>query len=307
MSTDTDADGESAPWHDEDELRRLYVERDLERTEVARRLGCTKSTIDDWLAKYGITKRWSKPWHDEETLRELYIEREWNDSEIADHFNVNQSTISKARQKFGIETRDDLRYSYSRSELISHLQRLNDEKEYRVTTGDVDDDEDAPASSSYSNRFGSFAEALEAAGIDPDAPTRPSSYRDSIEVPAAALLTSDKDLCRKVLDVPEPFRLSQTDLSQAELRRLQEAGVVEVEGRCLNNPDVPSNSTCYEWCIVDGIIEWIDTTWDFSPSRSCPECDAIGIQNLGDGRYTCSSDDCDSNFGRETAREVLGQ
>jgi len=34
-------------------------------------------------------------------------------------------------------------------------------------------------------------------------------------------------------------------------------------------------------------------------------CEHRGVRNLGDGEYTCSMDDCDARFDRETARRRL--
>lgn len=42
------------PWTDEDTLRRLYVEEGLSQQEVGDRLGCSASTIGNWMDKFGI-------------------------------------------------------------------------------------------------------------------------------------------------------------------------------------------------------------------------------------------------------------
>ena len=45
------------PWHDEEVLRELYLEKGLSANRVADRLGVDPSTINDVLEKYGIEKR----------------------------------------------------------------------------------------------------------------------------------------------------------------------------------------------------------------------------------------------------------
>ena len=172
MSAETRPHGE--PWRDADRLRELYIDQNLDRHEVAAELGCSKSAVDDWLTRHGITKDGSMPWHDPDRLRELYVEEELTDTEIAERFNSEQPTISGARRRFGIETRDHSDQRYSRAELIEYLQAVNAECEYRVTTEDIRP-RDGPSHSTYAKRFGSWDDALEAADIDPDAPTRPTA------------------------------------------------------------------------------------------------------------------------------------
>jgi DNA-binding CsgD family transcriptional regulator len=49
------------PWHDEDTLRELYVEKGLTADEVADRLGCSQSTVLLQLRKSGIPRRHNHP------------------------------------------------------------------------------------------------------------------------------------------------------------------------------------------------------------------------------------------------------
>lgn len=41
---------------------------------------------------------------------------------------------------------------------------------------------------------------------------------------------------------------------------------------------------------------------EFDPNTA--DCGHTGVKNLGNDEFTCSNDDCDARFGRETAREV---
>jgi transcriptional regulator with XRE-family HTH domain len=54
-NVDTDADTDAEPlWWDPQTLRELYLDERLTRQEVADRLGCARSTVDDWLAQHDI-------------------------------------------------------------------------------------------------------------------------------------------------------------------------------------------------------------------------------------------------------------
>lgn len=48
---------ESAPWRDEDTLRELYSEQGLSEADVGDELGCSSTTIHNWLEKHGIKRR----------------------------------------------------------------------------------------------------------------------------------------------------------------------------------------------------------------------------------------------------------
>lgn len=46
-----------SPWRDKDILYELYVEKELTAAEIGERLGCTDTTISDWLGRHGIDAR----------------------------------------------------------------------------------------------------------------------------------------------------------------------------------------------------------------------------------------------------------
>jgi len=71
----------------------------------------------------------------------------------------------KAKRAAGFETE---RMQYSNEELIEALQRVAEDVDGPVTQADVTDDPDAPGWMTYRRRFGSWAEAKEAAGLEPD-------------------------------------------------------------------------------------------------------------------------------------------
>ncbi|WP_049905632.1 homing endonuclease associated repeat-containing protein [Halorubrum californiense] len=46
-----------SPWREKERLRRLYVDEGLSMAEIGDRLGCTGTTISDWLNRYDIDAR----------------------------------------------------------------------------------------------------------------------------------------------------------------------------------------------------------------------------------------------------------
>ena len=57
---------------------------------------------------------------------------------------------------------------YTEEDLIEELQRVAEEVDGPVTQEDVTNDPDAPGWMTYRRRFGSWAKAKEAAGLEPD-------------------------------------------------------------------------------------------------------------------------------------------
>ena len=295
---------DAAPWHDADRLRELYIDQNLNRSEVAARLGCAESTVDDWLTRHGITKDGSMPWHDPDRLRELYVEEELTDTEIAERFNSEQPTISAARRRFGIETRSQSTQRYSREELIEHLRSVNADCEYRVTSEDIKA-ADGPSLKPYRNRFGSWNEALEAADIDPDAPTRPTAYRDTLEVGQGNWLQSNHEVARELVDIDPPIRRHELDIDRAAFSKLYAIDLLQpASDRPISDPEV-EGSYSWLWEPADGVREWIEHNVDLRGECPAADCDSRGVKNLGDGEFTCTNDDCPETFGRETAEEVL--
>lgn len=303
MSADTEP---TAPWRNADTLRRLYIDEDLERGEVAARLGCSKSTVDDWLTRHDIQKDHSPIYTDEQTLRYLYVDRELTDTEIAERFDAAQPTITNARRRLGIETREHSRYTHTTDELIEHLQDVNADCEYRVTTEDLRP-LDGPSHSTYADRFGSFHAALEAADIDPDAPTRPTAYRDTLEASQGNWLQSNHDVARELVRVDPPIRRHELDIDRAAFAKLYAIGVIQhASERPISDPDV-DGSYSWLWELADGVAEWIEHNVDLRGECPAADCESRGVSNLGDGEFTCTNDDCDSRFDEATARAVIGR
>ena len=87
------------------------------------------------------------------------------------------------------------------ADLIDQLQALADEQGRTPTIDDVNDDPRLPHRSTFADRFGSFSNALEAAGLEPNRGTRQSD---------AALLDALERLTRCLDRVP-----SSTDMDEA--------------------------------------------------------------------------------------------
>ena len=303
MSADTEP--AERPWRDPDTLERLYVEADLERREVAARLGCSKSCVDDWLTRHGITKGPQRNWPDPETLERLYWEDNLSQREIAEHFDLSQGTIASAFSAHDIETRER-QLKYSREELIEHLRSVNADCEYRVTSEDIKA-ADGPSDQTFTDRFGSWDGALEAAGIDPDAPTRATTYRETLDIGQGHYLQSNHEVARELLRVEAPFRRRELDVDRSAFSKLYTIDLIQpASDRPLPDDEVP-NSQSWLWQLPDGVAEWIRANVD--AIGECPRegCEATGVRNLGDGEFTCTNDDCSTRFDRATAREVLGR
>ena len=292
------------PWRDRDRLRGLYIDEDLDRQEVAAELGCSKSAVDDWLTRHGITKGPQRNWPDPETLERLYWEDNLSQREIAEHFDLSQGTIASAFDAHDIETRER-QLKYSREELIEYLRSVNADCEYRVTSEDIKA-ADGPSDQTFTDRFGSWNDALEAADIDPDAPTRPTAYRDTLEVGQGNWLQSNHEVARELVDIDPPIRRHELDIDRAAFSKLYAIDLLQpASDRPISDPEV-EGSYSWLWEPADGVREWIEHNVDLRGECPAADCDSRGVKNLGD-EYTCTNDDCDSRFDRQTAREVLGR
>lgn len=78
------------PWQDEETLRWARHEKDLTTREIAPLLGCSASTIKNWLNEYNIPEQ---PWQTEEALRKMLLEGGMSVAEVADHVDRSVSTI----------------------------------------------------------------------------------------------------------------------------------------------------------------------------------------------------------------------
>jgi transcriptional regulator of aromatic amino acid metabolism len=90
-----------------DELCSAYL-AGQSTTALARRYGCSPTTIAKNLRMCGITLRPSRfvPAQIEETaLRRIYLDERWPITAIAAHFGVSASTIGNKRRRYGIPIR----------------------------------------------------------------------------------------------------------------------------------------------------------------------------------------------------------
>lgn len=45
------------PWHDKARLSELYHDKEMSMSEIAEKLGCSSSTVDNWMKKLGVETR----------------------------------------------------------------------------------------------------------------------------------------------------------------------------------------------------------------------------------------------------------
>lgn len=102
-----------APWQDEAVLRELYYSEGLSTTDLAERLGCSATTVRNWMDRFGLERRGPDyhghtgyPWRDAERLGRMYWGDGMDQEEIAAELGCEQHTISKWLRRHDIPTRD---------------------------------------------------------------------------------------------------------------------------------------------------------------------------------------------------------
>lgn len=98
------------PWHDEETLRRLYVESGLTMAEVATELDCSRQTIEKWIHRHDIETRTYNPetpaeLQTESKLRSMYLTDGMSTYEIAERLECAPSTVHGWLGHHEIETR----------------------------------------------------------------------------------------------------------------------------------------------------------------------------------------------------------
>jgi TyrR family helix-turn-helix protein len=93
----------------ETELRRLYEQEELSQREIAKKLGCSKTTIADRMREYGIQPRppHVQPRFDitEDDLRRLYQEEKLSQEQIAAIYGCSQALVWLKMCEYGIPSR----------------------------------------------------------------------------------------------------------------------------------------------------------------------------------------------------------
>lgn len=86
-------------YRDEEWLHDQYVNKHKSRTEIADLCGVKRTTIGNWIRKFGIKRKY----RDKEWLREQYVEKEKSQTEIAESCEVTRHAIGNAIRKYEIE------------------------------------------------------------------------------------------------------------------------------------------------------------------------------------------------------------
>jgi len=256
---------------------------------------------------------------DADELRRLYHDEGLSQREVAEALNISEGSVYKYIHEYAIETPAS-GSAYTRTQYLDVLRRLDAGLPGRPSGSDVEAVRDAPCRDAYTERFGSFADALAAAGIDADVSTTAqryhnrrrrrasrSSYRETLGEGQGVHLQGHPTAAYRLQRTSDPFAYRDLDVAADVFHTFIDTGVIAHAGTEAVAVDGGKTYDRWLWAAADGVRAWIDSHVD--PPGECPAsgCHAAGIENLGDGRYTCSREACDSAFGRETAREVLGR
>ena len=224
---------------------------------------------------------------------------------IADRFDVAHQTIQHWIDKHDIEA--DRTSPYDKPELREHLRAVDAGTEGLVTESNLTA-ADGPSASPSETHWGSIPAARNAIeGVTDTPPTPETSYRETLGEGHGAYLRSHPTAAHRLRRAPEPFSYPDLDVPSDVFHSFIGRGIIKRDGTEAVTMDCGQTYPRWTWTVADGVRTWIDGHVD--PPGECPEpdCEAAGIRNLGDGRYTCSRDECDSEFGRATAKEVLGR
>lgn len=102
----------ATPWRDQGELKRLFVDEEMNTYEIADELNTTHVTVSKWLDEFGIREKKQinkeKPWRDEGRVRELYVEKKLTIPQLADELDCAYRTAYLWLKRHGIERRGRL-------------------------------------------------------------------------------------------------------------------------------------------------------------------------------------------------------
>lgn len=101
------------PWTDESTLRGLYWDENLSLAEIGNNLGCSLTTIHNWMDRHGIDRRpqgtriqGPMELRDADLLRELYVGERLTMAEIGDRLGCHETSVLMWLNRHGIDTRE---------------------------------------------------------------------------------------------------------------------------------------------------------------------------------------------------------
>jgi DNA-binding transcriptional regulator YiaG len=87
-------------------LKKLYWKERLSQREIARKFGVSQRTINHWMKKFNIPRRYfNRPDITKEVLEELYLKKKLSMPKIAKMLHTTYDTIWKKMRKYGIKVR----------------------------------------------------------------------------------------------------------------------------------------------------------------------------------------------------------
>lgn len=88
-------------YQNEEDLRKLYLDKGLSQTDIANKFNVDQTTISNWINKHDIKKPLKNP----ELLREMYWEDDMSLQEIANEIDSYRGSVGKAMERHGIDNR----------------------------------------------------------------------------------------------------------------------------------------------------------------------------------------------------------
>ena len=90
----------------EDELREMYIDKEMYKKDIAEYFDCSSWVIDDRLTRYGIKQRQYEVDLTKEELVDLYLHQDLSSGEIAELKDCGQTTVARKLHEYGIEIKD---------------------------------------------------------------------------------------------------------------------------------------------------------------------------------------------------------
>lgn len=143
----------------EDDLKELYINRDLTQSEIAEKTGVTTSTVSKWLNKLDIETGYDGGYKD---IIEANYDPDKTFEEMVSGTDLSKSQFRYRAKTLGVHDPDN--DTYTDQELISVLEDIAEENG-SVSKNDIREKDDFPSVSTFQSRFGSWLDALKEAGV----------------------------------------------------------------------------------------------------------------------------------------------